>query len=381
MIRELEIYSRDPDLIRHRPLPWESATITLSHLGVESWDLTMDATARERVTAGWGIIATLDREQILSGPVEDPERVRDSATSAGTVSVSGAGDLAVVAATLAWPTPGAAITNQSERSDTRTGPAESVIKAFVGANIGTTRASSRRDPSAPLARQVVVAPDLGRGEAVEHSARFEPLMDVIRAAHGGLGVTCSQQGTDLLFDVYETVERPDAVFSHELGNLRSVRWRDAMPETTHAIVGGEGAGTARNLRVRADSAAAQAWRMSAEEFIDQRSEESNTALNAAGDKALADGRRAGIISATLADTPSRRYGTHYALGDRVTVIPEPGTAYTDQITSVTIQADRRAGTLTITPAVGWATGGLYSTRQDREIAQLRRALEALERNL
>jgi hypothetical protein len=62
-------------------------------------------------------------------------------------------------------------------------------------------------------------------------------------------------------------------------------------------------------------------------------------------------------------------------------MPEPGSAYTDQVTSVTIDADRRAGTLTITPAVGWATGGLYQTRRDREIALLRRAVSALERSV
>ena len=381
MIRGLEIYSRDPDLIRRGPLPWESASLTLSHLGVEAWDLTMDASARERVSPGWGIIATLDGQQILTGPVEDPERERTSASSLGSISVSGAGDLAVVASMLAWPIPTAAITLQGERADVRSGPAESVIKGYVAANIGTTRAAVRRDPAAPLARQVTVAADLGRGEAVEYSARFTPLMEAVRACHGGLGVTCSQQGDELLFDVYETQDRPAAVFSFELGNLERALWRDAAPEVTHAIVGGAGEGSARDMRIRSDSGAANAWRMSVEEFIDERSEESSAALNAAGDQALADARRTGITEATLVDTPRLRYGQHYALGDRVTIHPEPGVAYTDQVTSVTIQADRHRGTLTITPSVGWRTGALYSTRQDREIAQIKRAVSALERSL
>jgi hypothetical protein len=381
VIRKLEIYARAPDLTRRGPLPWETATVTLDHLGVCAWDLTMDARVAHRTGPGWGVFITLDREVILSGSVEDPEREKDSATSPGTIRVSGAGDLAVVAGALAWPSPEAPLTLQSTRANTRSGPAETVIKGFVSANIGVNRAATRRDPAAPLARQVVVAPDLGRGSTVEYSARFTPLMEVIRACHGGLGVAVTQQGEDLVFEVHPTVTRPSAVFSHHLGNLRAVRWRDAAPEVTHAIVGGEGTGVGRNLRVRSDSAAANAWRVASEEFIDQRSETSAAALNAAGDQAVADGRRTGIIAATLVDTPRLRYGQHYGLGDRVTIMPEPGSAYTDQVTSVTIDADRRAGTLTITPAVGWATGGLYQTRRDREIALLRRAVSALERSV
>lgn len=381
MVRELEIYSRDPDLIRRGPLPWTKASITLNHLEVSSWSLVMDASAADRAAAGWGIIATLDREPILSGYVEDPERRRTSASSLGTVQVSGADDLGVVAAMLAWPAPDRDIGVQLI-ADRREGPAETVIKGYVGANIGVGRASSRRDPAAPLAREVTVAPDLGRGPTISHRARFDPLLDVVRACAAGtdLGISVTQQGAALVFDVHETQERPSAVFSFELGNLDEVVWRDAMPEATHAIVGGPGEGNSRDFRVRADSAAAQAWRMASEVFVDERSEENNTALDRAGDTALEEARRAGIIEATLADTPRLTFGRDYGLGDRVTIHPEPGTAFVDQITSVTIEADRGAGTLTITPAVGWAAG-LYETRQDREIAQLRRALGALERSL
>lgn len=380
MLRELEIYSRDPDLVRRGPLPWETATITLSHLEVSSWQVSMDASARERVSPGWGVLATLDRTQILSGSVEDPERERTGDGGLGTVTVSGGDDLAVVANTLAWPSPAAELGAQGGY-DRREGPAESVLKGYIGANIGTGRVSSRRDPLVPGARQVVVAPDLGRGATVSYAARFTPLMELVRSCHGGLGLTCQQVGTDLVVDVFEPAARPGAVFSFELGNLTEARWRQAAPEVTHAIAAGDGAGAARPLRRRADVEAAQAWRMVIEEFVDERSETSDSALDAAADQALADGRRAGIIAASMVDTPTRRFGDDYALGDYVTVIPEPGTAFLDQVTSVTIEADRRAGTLTITPAVGWASGGLYTTRQDRQITQLQRHVGALERSL
>lgn len=101
-------------------------------------------------------------------------------------------------------------------------------------------------------------------------------------------------------------------------------------------------------------------------------------MERSGDAALADAERSGIVEAELVDTPRLRYGDGYALGDRVTIIPAPGVAFTDVVTSVAISADRERGTVTVTPSVGWRDGPL--TRQDRELAQLRRAVSALERS-
>lgn len=378
MRRTLEIYARDPDLGIRAPLPWTSAILTLNHLAVGAWTITMPATARAReyTEPGWGIVAVLDGVTVLTGSVEDRDRHR-TGTGPGVLEVTGADDLAVVAGALAWPSPDAAIETQGGW-DVRSGPAETVIKDVVAANIGVGRASSRRDPAAPDVREVTVAADQGRGPTVTYRARYEPLMDVIRATASGLGVTVVQDSNQLVFDVYEPQTRPNAVFSFELGNLRSCRWRTAAPEATHVIVGGDGDGASRLVRRRANSAAAQAWRIAVEHFVDDRGEDTASALERAGDEALADADRSGIVEAELVDTARLRYGHGYALGDRVTIIPEPGMAFTDVVTSVRVEADRERGELVVAPSVGWRDGAL--TRQDREIAQLRRAVSALERS-
>lgn len=387
-MRRVDVVSRDPDLALRGFLPYTRLTVTLNWLAVSSWTIDLPATdaVLGKCAPGWGVIVYLDGEQILSGAIEDIERERSSdgaATGRGTVSITGSDDLAIVASELAWPVPTEPVTNQGASArDSRSGAAETVIKGYVSDNVGVGRDVDRQDASAPDVREVVVGADQARGDTVEFSARFDPLLDLIREAHGGLGVTCGQDTSQqIVFDVVEPRDLSgSAVFSFELGNLRSARWNSGLPETTHAIVGGEGEGTARIFRERRDSTAANDWRMHTAEFIDQRSSSSNLELDQAGDEALEDGRRTGIIDARLLDTARLAYGTDYHLGDRVTVVPEPPSAFTDIVTSVQITADAESGEVHIAPAVGWSGGGPYETRQDRLLARLQRAVSALERS-
>jgi transcriptional regulator with XRE-family HTH domain len=252
---------------------------------------------------------------------------------------------------------------------------------YVAANIGTTRHTNRRDGSVPLAREVVVAPSLGRGASVSYQARFNGLMDVIRSVHGGLGVQVAQDGTDLVFDVVEPADRSaSATFSFGAKNLRRCRWNRGFPEVTHVVVAGQGEGTARNFRQRSDPTTANSWRMVSRIFKDQRHTDDATELDQAGDEELERARRHAILEAELIDTARLSYGTGYRLGDTVTVSPEPGVFFTDQITEVRIRADADSGDVTITPVIGWDTGP-YATRRDRQIDDATRRIGNLERSL
>lgn len=386
-VRRVEVLSRDPDLVIRGYLPYTRAEVALNWLAVDSFTIDLPATEKvlEKCSQGWGVLVLLDGQQILSGSIEDIERERaatDQGSGVGTVSITGADDLAIVASELAWPVPTEPVTNQGASArDSRSGVAETVIKGYVDANVGTNRDVDRADAAAPDVREVVVGADLARGASVEFSARFDPLLDVIREIHGGLGVTCGQNGSQqLVFDVIDPQDLSgSAVFSFELGNLRRCRWSDGMPEVTHAVVGGEGEGTTRVFRERRDSAAADAWRMHSAVFVDQRHTSNSLEMDQAGDEALEDGKRVGIIEAELVDTARLSYGTDYQLGDRVTIVPEAAVAFTDIVTSVRISADADSGEVRIAPAVGW-TAGPYETRQDRKLARLQRAVSALERS-
>lgn len=379
-VRTLRVMARDPDLVSRGYLPYTRAEIVLRWLYPSTWSLDLPATPAvlRRVGPGWGVRVFLDEDQVLSGDMEEIERER---AEADTLSVTGADDLAVVAAELAYPDPSAAATAQTAEShDSRSGPAETVIKGYVAANIGVGRAAARADAAVPDAREVTVAPDLGRGGTVSARARFDPLMDLVRQVHGGLGVTCHQQDGGLVFDTVEPRDlSTSATFSFETGNLASCRWATGYPDATHVVVAGEGEGVDRIFRQRSDPAAAQEWRRVTRKFVDQRHTSDTAELDQAGDEELERGSRTGIIAATLRDTPRLRFGEHYRLGDRVTISPAAGVVFTDIITSVTIIADTASGELTITPAIGWADGP-YETRQDQQTRDLTRRVGALERS-
>lgn len=383
MLRTLRIVARDPDLVPRGFLPYQRATLNLSWLHPSTWEVVLPDTAATQAATqpGWGIIAYLDDTQVLSGSLEDPEGEKTAALD--VVTLAGADDLAVVAGELAYPDPARAATAQTTAThDARTGPMETVVKGYVAANVGTGRHANRRDPAAPSVRELVVAPDLGRGGAVSYQARFDPLMDIVRglAPTGGLGVTCYQDGSQLVFDVVEPQDlTATATFSFQARNLARCRWSTGLPEATHVVAAGGDEGTARVFRERKDSAAAEAWRMISRRFVDQRHTTDTAELDQAADEELADATRTGVIEADLVDTARLAYGRDYQLGDRVTISPRPGVEFSDVITGVRIVADAGQGTVTITPSVGWPAGP-FATRQDKTIWQLARALSALERS-
>ena len=353
----LKTYVRDPDLrIVGEVRGWTRLEVRLAWLGVGSWLLEGPAMGlvEQLAQPGYGLVVVDPRgvplmspdDVLISGDVEDNgPRVwsADSNDDAypGTLTITGGDDFAIIADELAFPDPARAVTSQSAAYDKRSGPAETVIKGYVAANVGTSRAAARGDAAAPGVRTVTVAPSQGRGSHVSYSARFDPMIDVVRhcaqTSTPPLGVRVQQNGPGLLFDVYVPQDRSgEVVFSRSRRNLRGYSVQRSMPTATHVVVGGGGEGAARVIRERKDSAAAAEWRRIIRVFVDQRHTTDTTELDAAGDEELMRNRRSGALSATAVDTPNMRFGRHFGLGDLVTVELEPGVRIVDRVTAATI---------------------------------------------
>lgn len=363
----LKAYLRGPDLSRVGEIRgWSSLTIKLVWNGVGSWTLEGPASGLiERLgQPGYGLIVVDPRGVpllspdgvVIAGDVEDNgPRVwsADNAEEAfpGKLTLVGGDDLAVVADELAFPDPLNAVPNQTADYDKRTGPAETVIKGYVSANVGTTRAAARGDSSAPTVRTVTVAADQGRGSTVSYSARFDPLLDVIRtcatASTPKLGVRVQYTASGLLFDIYTPQDRSSYIrFSRSRRNLRGYSVQRSMPTVTHVVVGGGGEGVNRLFVERKDSSAAAEWFRVVRTFVDQRQTEDTAELEAAGDEELQRGRRSGVLSATAVDTPRMRFGEHFCLGDLVTVELENGISITDRVTAAIIRVTEEGMTPT-----------------------------------
>lgn len=401
MTGDYATYVRNADLSLAGELRgWTKLDVTLKWRGVGSWSISGPArglmTSLMEPTRG---LIVVDRRGmpllsadgvVISGDVEEDGPRAWSADGEdahpGTLTLAGGDDLAIVADELAFPDPTNAVTSQTAAAyDARSGAAETVIKGYVSANVGSTRASARGDASVPGARTVTVAASSGSGSTVSYQARFDPLLDVVNAMADAsspqLGVRVQQSGSALVFDVYETTDRSGrAVFSRARRNLRAYSLTRSMPTATHVVVAGQGEGTARVFRERKDTTAANEWGRIVRTFVDQRQTNVSAELDQAGDEALEQGRRTGALSVTAVDTPSMRFGQHFGLGDLVSVELETGVVLTDRVTAAAISvtdAGPQPTQITIgTPDQDTKTTELYAL-----VKRLQTQIGALQRRL
>lgn len=292
---------------------------------VGSWKVSLPvgyALAEELRKPGAGIIVTAAGQTLISGPVMSIMTNRSQDDPVGTYEISGVDDSIVLSERLAYPTPTTAdVTAQTVAYDVRTGPAETVIKAYVNANIG---------PSAPAARRIdelTIQTSAGLGVSVDGSARFETLQDLLTgfADLAGLGFTIEQVGDVLQFQVYEPVDRSGYVrLDLDNGRLTRSDYAYSTPKLTRAIVGGQGEGELRDFieRTSADSLEAEAlWGRRIEQFVDYRSATDVAELEQSGDKELVtNGKTFVSVDVLPSDDQTMLFGVDWNLGDRVTVV-------------------------------------------------------------
>jgi len=227
-----------------------------------------------------------------------------------TFTFTASDDWALFRGVLGWQVPGAPLTGQSAAEyDTRTGPAETVLKAYVTANAVTR-----------LALPVTVAPDLGRGDDITVSCRMHPLADRLFPAVelAGLGATVVQSGAGLLVDVREPATHPHEL-SETSGAIRAWSLARSAASATRVVVGGPGEGTARTFRAVTDAALETSIGQVLEKFRDATDADTTTLLDERGAVTLAEGAPTSGLSVDLVDTPDMRYGRHLLVGDVLTL--------------------------------------------------------------
>lgn len=390
---EWQVIARDPDLARRGYLPWETLTIDHRHADVSAWTLTLPAvpSVTSRLGPGWGVIILRYGQELLSGPLEDDGPRSWTAADdggPGTITVTGADDLVIVANEIAYPDPTKNAVGQtgSAYQDTQ-GPAaaETVIKHYVSANAGSARAAARGDAAAPDARVVTVAADSGRGDVVSFSARFDNLLDIIQTisqAGSNLGAEVLQSGSDLVFDVYEPRDLTARMrFSRESGTLIAASTTVSMPTLTHAVVLGAGTDAAQIVGEVKDSASAESWRMIVRQTVDSTSTSDGTQITQAGQAARAAGKRQYARDVTIVETAQVRYPQTIRRGDLVTIVDptRAGTVITDIISSVHIEADASAGTKLIQLNVGTTTSTTSGNDLINQLRIIRRRVNELQR--
>lgn len=230
--------------------------------------------------------------------------------------------------TLGWQRPAADISLQGEGGveyDTQTGPVETVVKYYLAANA--------RDR---LGRNVVIAPDLGRGPTITASLRMHPLYDrlfpVVDGAgidNTGIGWTVRQIDGALVADCYEPTTVPRTL-SEEAGVIRDWSFTKIGPDATRVVIAGQGEGALRSYRTIEDLDREAQFGDVIEVPRDARDEEDPTKLPARGQEVLDEAAPKAGLSITLSESGRFQYGRvkvgdllTMAVGNGITVGPKP----------------------------------------------------------
>jgi hypothetical protein len=385
-VDELTVEVRDPDYKRVGQLAeynLPGAQFRLRFNNVGGWSLRVpadDALGDLLRTPGYGVVVTGPQgDVIFSGPTLSAQLTQTPDDPKGVWVIEGADDTIVLQERLAYPDPATAdVTAQAFSHDRRTGVAETVMKAYVDANAG---------PGAPVSRQVAgltVATDEGRGPVVTNAARFTRLQDLLFgiAESAVLGYDVKQVNDDLVFDVFEPVDRSNFVrFDVENDLLRSAQYGYVAPQVTRVIVAGQGEAIDRLFieRSNVDSTGAETvWGRRIEQFADARQSVDVVELEQAGDEALADtGKTVVSVGVTPTDDVQMRFGFDWNLGDVVSVTAgDVETTATVTEVGISIQSDGvRIGATLGTPAAFD-----FESRLVQRVADQEERVSALERN-
>jgi hypothetical protein len=344
-LSDLTVEVRDKNLARLGVIRPEELNLTVAdaHNNVGPWSLKLASEhplANSLRTPGAGIIVTGPDDVLFSGPVVKPAFESNGEDPAGTLVFEGVTDTVALADALAWPQPGNPDpTTQTTSHDVRTGVAETLMHAYVNANIG---------PGAPLARQkakLTLGTDGLRGPSLTKRARFPVLGNLLHelAVVSDLGFRVVQHGSGLVFETYAVADRTKLIRLDVLnGTLASQAVAVSAPGATRVIVAGQGELVDRQFVARDNTESIEAetsWGRRIERFVDQRQTSDVAELQQAGDELLAEeGFTAVSVKAVPMDDTTMVFGKDWGLGDRVTVVVEGQEEVTSTVTGYVLKA-------------------------------------------
>lgn len=373
------VYLRNADYTLIEKLDvWTSLTFVKRFNSVGTWNLEVPKKAKisQYITPDIGIILQRDGETIFSGPSGfTPEYYYETKD---TIKISGVDDN-ILLETLARPTPSQAAAPYADAYDVVTGVASTVMRSLVTRNIGASAPTEWKIPELSMGADPLL------GSAITARARFDPLIVLLSDLAStptatGLGFDIVQNDLlpTLLFNIYSPTDNTETNFSVEMRTVENYEWKHQIPAANWFVVaGGDDFGINRTIVEGGDAENIAAVGRRISEFVDARGITDTSELNQKLAEKIATVVTADIFNITPTDVPSIQYGTHYNLGDLVTVTIE-GTAYQRIIREITIDWGVEEG-VKITPTIADPSG----TNDDilaQHMYTLQNRLSNIERN-
>ncbi|GAB3125945.1 Gp37-like protein [Glaciibacter psychrotolerans] len=274
---------------------------------------------------GSGIIISGPSGVLLSGPMTDATHDASTEDPGGTWTIVGVSDDVIVADAEAWPQPSNGDrSTQTVANDNRSGAAETVMHAYVNANIGPSAPAARRGA---FASKLLMGANGARGGTVKKSPRFQNMLELLGEIAIGqrLRFGVFQNGAALEFRTTATADVSAYVrWDIDNGNVSSTKYAYSAPGVTDVTVAGQGEGTKRRILRRqsaASIAAETAWGRRIERFVDQRQTDDSAELLAAADELLSEeGDTVRSVQVVPSADMAEGFGTEWDLGSIVTIV-------------------------------------------------------------
>jgi hypothetical protein len=276
-------------------------------------------------TEGAGIVVRPvgHSEVVCSGYISDVYVTESRDTDVGGLAVTGFTDDILLAGETGFPNtavdiPTGSTTTLGVEVDSETGAAETVMKSFVGNNIGPAAGIVRRRYSF-----LNIPASAGLGASSTWTSRFDNLLSLCQqiATVAGLSFRIAQSAPgELTFYVWEPTFNVEARFSVKAQNLTSAVLALRAPNQTETIVGGDGEGLARIFTRRETAGLEATYGRRMSKFMSRAGLTDLAELQQEMEVELVEGLPEGGMTLYPIELPNLRYGVHYRLGDRVSAV-------------------------------------------------------------
>lgn len=352
---------RNSDLKRVQPISkFKRLDIVRQLNKVGSWNLELDFDCTEMKTEyqneKYGIEVWRNGSPYFTGPITKIRRSKSGEDR--TLTLAGTDEKIYLASEYAIPDPWVYSTSYNLPYDSRSGPAERVLKNYVDLNIGPNcPAVYRRVPG------LTIEPTQDRGNQVYYVARFKNLLELcqdIILSIPGYNFDIVKENDQLVFKMVPWVNRwknGGIEFSERVRNLISYDYTYERPDFNFVLVGG-GRDTGEPYDPSRDQPNYRVFAYSGNEysrnrwgtivsFIDKRgTTDVNELKQAAWDalrlekgKEMPEQNMIGKINVSAEITEVEggpKLGEHFDLGDFVRVVIQGGVEVYDYIKEISI---------------------------------------------
>lgn len=346
----MRAFMYQPDYQRRGILPTigGKAILRLNDPSTFSLDINGDDYLSSRFERGWRITIEDEGMQMLAGTPDKLSRKSNSGVQ--DLTLSGLDDMAWLKQMITLPNPTNAADSQNQDAYFKaTGPADSLVYDLVRKHIGQ---DARTDYRRPL---TVRSPTVG-AQSMSVNSRFKTVIEEVQTLALPAKLVTRFVQDDQLQKTVMTIDRGEDLsrairLAESNSGLTGWDMSQEAPAVTQVLVAGQGEGTARTLKLVPGNT--NDWGFWALQFQDRRDTNAVDELIQAGKETLEEGREKATITLEIEETPTKRFGKHFWLGDTITVQLKDGTSVTDvvQVADITWSETGRTIKLTIGPVL------------------------------